>query len=602
MPHPREATQWRSQGGGRIGAFDGAGHRPEFDAAAPGNPQVTSRHLDVLGNWSAGTGGTPDSVRRFADADSDFTYDDSGLEQTSSILDHDNTNLSNEIAGRTYYDPGKTLLGETTPFIYDAAGNLVDDDEHQYVYDAWNRLVKVNTISKNRQGEKSYGALVAYAYDALGRRVARYDEQADTADYFHYDGNRVVEEWHDGDTDNQFNVAARRRQYVWGLDYIDELVAQSNGPATSSTDYFVHQDANYNVVALTLAEDASSGGPLAGTLVEQYSYTPYGEPFALENGGGEVLPSGVPSTNIGHQGLWREFLVDFYHNRARTYFFKLGRFGQKDPKDTAVLVAAALVRNGQRSTVALDLNASGQYQDGMSVYAYLRSGPIGSVDPRGLAADCKCGPDITDAIISHLNRFIVQASGDVWPQYWLALGQFGDPARDNGVTLMRAAQGIGNTEGCGTGACTGTVTLCDMCISGYHIDHILVMSYFAGSFGIETARAAGQYNESSWIGALNEGEEFEGHSDPYHNADLTFNEVALCFASAMKHAKANNGTTDLLTKAELCKCTKAVSALQRSAIAAKPGRGSGNTGYDTCQPCEERVPTQRNLVIPPIQP
>ena len=323
-------------------------------------------------------------MRRFEDAGSDFTYDDSGLEQTSSILDHHNTNFSNEIAGRTYYDPGKTLLGETTPFIYDAAGNLVDDDEHQYVYDAWNRLVKVNTISKNRQGEKSYGALVAYAYDALGRRVARYDEEADTADYFHYDGNRVVEEWHDDDTDNQFNVAARRRQYVWGLDYIDELVEQTNGPATSSTDYFVHQDANYNVVALTLAEDVSPSGPLAGALVEQYSYEPYGEPFAVENGGGEVLPSGVPSTNIGHQGLWREFLVDFYHNRARTYFFKLGRFGQRHPRKAATPWRASLARNARALRVRILLGAVDQYQDGMHLYQYAMGTPVVRLDAGGL--------------------------------------------------------------------------------------------------------------------------------------------------------------------------------------------------------------------------
>ena len=137
-------------------------------------------------------------------------------------------------------------------------------------------------------------------------------------------------------------------------------------------------------------------------------------------------------------------------------------------------------------------------------------------------------------------------------------------------------------------------------MSQLHIDHILIMVYLAESYGVETARSAGQYNESFLLGFWYEGSGFEGSSEAGHNADLTFNELALCISQKMKHADANGGTTDRLTRQEVCTCVKAFGADKRKAIAMKDSKGASNTGYHDCRPCEKEVSKPQGLTLPPL--
>ena len=71
-----------------------------------------------------------------------------------------NTNRYTEIGGE--------------PQAYDAAGNLTMDWElYNYTYDYENRLIEI-----------TYGSgpaidIAEYAYDALGRRIKKYDAKAD---------------------------------------------------------------------------------------------------------------------------------------------------------------------------------------------------------------------------------------------------------------------------------------------------------------------------------------------------------------------------------------------------------------------------------------
>jgi hypothetical protein len=140
-----------------------------------------------------------------------------------------------------------------------------------------------------------------------------------------------------------------------------------------------------------------------------------------------------------------------------------------------------------------------------------------------------------------------------------------------------------------------------MCISQYHIDHILIMVYIAESYSVKTARSAGQYKESFWLGFWTEGSEVEGSDNAVSNADLNFNEVALCISKALKHADANGGKADRVTRAEICACTKAVGAATRKAIAKKPGKGGGgNTDYHDCKPCEKAITKPNGLKHPPL--
>ncbi|MFN9114013.1 MAG: RHS repeat-associated core domain-containing protein, partial [Bacteroidota bacterium] len=230
-------------------------------------------------------------------------------------------------------------------------------------------------------------------------------------------------------------------------------------------------------------------------------------------------------------------------------------------------------------------------------YRFLGNNPCSHVDPSGLEEECVCGPDISKAIVSHLNDFISQAQGDLNPILYFSRNDLIGPARKNGPAFRKAAQEI--TE-CPSQPCKGTYTLGDMCISGYHIDHILIMAYISASYGETSARSAGEYNESFWLGFVYEGSEFVGSSNLVSNADLTFNEVALCFARHMKHKDANGGITDNLTHDELIQCTHAVSAQQRATIAKKPGVSSTTTDYENCKPCNKEVAKPKNLQLPPI--
>ena len=199
----------------------------------------------------------------------------------------------------------------------------------------------------------------------------------DDAGDFYYDGNRLLEHHHDSATSGEDYL----REYVWGLEYIDEAVAQyDTEPGQAAELFFILIDANYNVVAIT--DDA-------GDLAQQYSYWPYGTLLAAEDGTGatidfETYPEQL-ATNVGHQGLYWDFESWLIHNRARTYNPELGRFMQRDPNETAQLLYTALLSNGSVAMMFdLPIGAGGQYGDGMNPYAYLRLNPVSGVDPSGL--------------------------------------------------------------------------------------------------------------------------------------------------------------------------------------------------------------------------
>lgn len=253
----------------------------------------------------------------------------------------------------------------------------------------------------------------------LGSQTARY----------HYDGQqrRIVREiTHSGVLDATYHDYLREQsvietrngsdlvlqQWVWGLDYIDELVHvavnadpldDTEGTGTQSLcerHYVALHNANYNVLEIAIANaaalsahsDGSDGyaGAL-GELVERYEYTPYGQRTCyLRPGSNDDLcqsprptSAAVGTTDLGrqpyglnplgHQGLWHDEAVAGgaeVYNRARHLHPGLGRFAQRDPLG---------------------------YVGGMSFYELMLSNPINLLDPLGLK-DYKIGsgpdPDI----------------------------------------------------------------------------------------------------------------------------------------------------------------------------------------------------------------
>jgi len=154
----------------------------------------------------------------------------------------------------------------------------------------------------------------------------------------------------------------RLKQWVWGLEYIDELVqiAINDDPADTGendceTMYYALQDANYNVIGLVESD---------GDLKERYEYTPYGRRTVYKSAGTNdphcmspifhsqrVQVSGVDQPyalcDIGHQGLLHDREFGLIYNRMRYTQPILGRFLTQD-------------RNVDR------------YVDGMNLYEYVR--------------------------------------------------------------------------------------------------------------------------------------------------------------------------------------------------------------------------------------
>ena len=338
-------------------------------------PKARTWQLDLLGNWGGGDA-LDGSVQTFVDANRDQEYTQG---ETFLRREHHDTNAVNEINS-------VTVNAANAALTHDAAGNLIDDVTHEYTYDAWNRIVEV--VDSTTQDE-----IATYAYDALGRRINKKVSNSgalntdDAGDFFYYDGNRLLEHHHDADPSGD----DYQREYVWGLEYIDEAVAQyDTEPGQTAELYYILIDANYNVVAVV---DAGNGSTPPGTLIQQYNYWPYGTLLAAESCDAgppeavtaidfETYPEQL-ATNIGHQGLLWDFESWLTFNRARTYAPDLGRFMQRDPNDTASLFLTAIVYNASMPGSLLDVSLSVPYGDGMSLYQFVGSNPLIATDPSG---------------------------------------------------------------------------------------------------------------------------------------------------------------------------------------------------------------------------
>ncbi len=216
-----------------------------------------------------------------------------------------------------------------TNFIYDNNGNLTQDDQYKYTYDALNRLIRVNLKSNNK-------LIASYLYDAQNRRVSKTVGNK-TTDYT-YAGSQVSDEY-----TRKGTTRTHVRTYVYGPEGVDDLVF-TDGPEGLRS---YHKDGLGSVVAVT-DED--------GDVLETYNYEPYGEVTIYNPAGLELNESA-----IGNEVLFTGQRLDpetgNYYYKARYYLSKLGRFLTRDPIG---------------------------YKDGMNLYSYVGGNPIINTDPSGL--------------------------------------------------------------------------------------------------------------------------------------------------------------------------------------------------------------------------
>ncbi len=196
------------------------------------------------------------------------------------------------------------------------------------------------------------------------------------------------------------------REYVYGPDYVDEFIAQFDRDGHA---IFMLQDGNYNVVVLVSGPghpggDDGQGNPQplpTGTVLEQYTYEPYGALIAAEL----YYPHAM--NRAGHQGLFFErfdgsyddytlfrvvqgtaFITGakgLYYNRNRFYSPSLGRFTTRDPNETALPIITAVEFHGNRlRSRALVLGVQELYDDGLNLFLSRNSRPVSLIDPTGL--------------------------------------------------------------------------------------------------------------------------------------------------------------------------------------------------------------------------
>jgi hypothetical protein len=199
------------------------------------------------------------------------------------------------------------------------------------------------------------------------------------------------------------------------------------------------QDVNYNVVALVSGgcaagvpgEDCSL--PAAGTVLEQYSYEPYGTTVAAEDTAIGSVPAGTPPravNRVGFQGLFferydgdytdptiRPGVAGLYYARNRFYSPMLGRFIQRDVNETALPIITALAKNGEAVDILMGgFSAGGLYSDGMNLYQFAGSNPVNSRDPLGLEDDF-------DEMVSDLTAQRLATTGYIQTAAgWMLLG------------------------------------------------------------------------------------------------------------------------------------------------------------------------------------
>ncbi len=262
----------------------------------------------------------------------------SGADQ---VYDTDTPNITNRY----------TAVGGD-PLDYDAAGNLTQDhDGYRYVYDYENRITRIYKLNGQTEVDVAF-----YAYDALGRRIGKFDAAALEVTYYYYNDQWQILAEYDG--------TAFGNRYVYG-NYIDEVLVMNDG---TDDHYYLH-DHLYSPAALL--DDT-------GADVERYEYDAYGSVRIL-NSEFSILNSsqyGNPHAFTGRQlDILDSGTLHHMHYRHRDYSPQLGRFMQQDPFGVN---PAGRTEN--------PFFAHLQYTDGVNIYEYGKSGPVLHADSLGLFA------------------------------------------------------------------------------------------------------------------------------------------------------------------------------------------------------------------------
>lgn len=215
----------------------------------------------------------------------EYAYDAAGR-RTKTWGPDARTVLPDSLSSATYDAANQVIARGVTSFSYDANGNLTDDGDAEYVWNARNQL------QSTTRGLTS----TSFTYDPFGRRQTK-TSGGTTA--FVYDRHNVVQE-------RQSGVATA--DLLIGLD-MDEVFARDTSAGTDS--YLT--DALGSTVSLV--------GSLGWPASTSYSYTPFGKTTAT----GTTSDNPYQYTGRENDG------TELYYYRARYYSPEHQRFLSEDP-------------------------------------------------------------------------------------------------------------------------------------------------------------------------------------------------------------------------------------------------------------------------------
>lgn len=211
-------------------------------------------------------------------------------------------------------------------YSHDPNGNLLQDDNFNYLYDSENRLVRVLSGAN---------VVVEYKYDGDGRRISK-TANGETTYYAYGAGLNVLTEFN--------SQGIPKFDYIYaGNKNIARINFDANGAPESKT--FYHSDHLGSSLAVT---DATT------TVVWNQGYLPFGESY-----------SGTGTLANSHQYTGKEYETEtgLYYYGARYYHPGFGRFMSVDPA-------------GGDPTEPQSWNR----------YSYTLNNPLKYVDPNGEAA------------------------------------------------------------------------------------------------------------------------------------------------------------------------------------------------------------------------
>ena len=155
-------------------------------------------------------------------------------------------------------------------------------------------------------------------------------------------------------------------RFIWSPVYVDAMVFRdrnADGDAATGTGgleerIYALQDANWNTTAILAASGVP--GVAAGTVINRFVYTPYGESQTLTASWATPAAGSTPATSWAHlfQGLAFTAVTGLAYVRHRDYSANLGRFIELDP-------------------IGFEARDNNWYR-------FVTNGPAGKTDPSGL--------------------------------------------------------------------------------------------------------------------------------------------------------------------------------------------------------------------------